>query len=154
MGRYSRDKGNAFERRIAKMIREALNISERECHRTPRSGGHYVKGDLVLDPSQRERFPFIVECKHSKRWTLSHILPVSGLMQQWLRQTYAQAAEMEGRPLLIIMGDRTPIYAIVERAPDTLDSGHVSFAWLGRRLYLVRWEEWLQWVAMHEADLA
>ena len=76
MSKYANVKGQTFERKVAKMIAQTFDATPQECYRTPRSGGGFVKGDIVMSERLQKRFPYTVECKHSKAWSLSHLLPV------------------------------------------------------------------------------
>jgi hypothetical protein len=146
MSRYSKDKGHAFERKVAKMIREVFDVAEKDCFRTPLSGGHhlYQRGDLVMSPQLFRRFPYLVECKHSKSWSMTQILPISKMLDGWLRQAYQQATEEEGAMLLVAQGHHSPIYAFVEgEQGHKLPSGAVVLRWQNRIISLMRFDEFL-----------
>lgn len=124
MGKLSRNKGADFERLVAKMFRDSLEAEKDEIMRTPLSGGHSMgdRGDLQVSARIRSRFPFCVECKHSKEWRPGHFMTKTpGYMEKsWLEQAAAAAARAVPNqfPLLVIRGNRTPIYAVFPVAAE------------------------------------
>ena len=116
--KLSRDKGAAFERDVATRIRERFNLGAKDVYRTPLSGGHPYgdTGDLVMSDAALRAFPFLVECKHVKRWHLGLLLntPMSELELSYREQARAALARATNRgtrwPMVVVMGDRTPIY--------------------------------------------
>ena len=86
-GRSSRNKGASFERKLAKLFREAFGV---EFVRTPQSGGFArhmdgtegFRGDIV--PADRDVvFLLHVEAKNAKTWSFP----------QWMAQAEADAPE-------------------------------------------------------------
>lgn len=146
MGKYAKDKGHGFERLVAKMVANALGVSAKDCHRTPLSGGYHVKGDIVVDHTLRKRFPYTVECKHSKSWNIGHLLPVSATMARWLAQAQEQAKVEEQTPLLVLRGHCTPIFAVLWSTSQPLPDGYIKFRWKDRELTLVQFQDWLKGV--------
>ena len=98
-----RQKGNSFEREIAKAVAYAFrhfHVTSKDVYRTPASGGHkYAKksdpGDLVISKRLRELFPFSVECKSYRKIDLFKLFdpieehPKSSQFKNWLAQTCA-----------------------------------------------------------------
>lgn len=119
MGRTSKAKGSSFERLVAKLVLEAFpDMTAKDCYRTPLSGGHPTAdaGDLVLSERLRKLFPYSVECKHTKDWSLHQIMPLREGVRKWVQQT-VKAAEKNGLyPLLVMRGNNTAIYAMVDAA--------------------------------------
>jgi len=118
MGKLSRNKGNAFERLISKMIIAAVNkgckskYAAKDCYRTPLSGGHPLAdpGDLTYSPAFAKVFPYHVECKHHKSFSLEHFFRPTAALKSWCAQTIKGAKKSERRPMLVIRGARTPIF--------------------------------------------
>lgn len=69
-GAGSRNKGNAFERKISKLL--SKHYPPHNVRRVPSSGGLDIKCD-IYDP-QNDAFPLFVECKHRKTFTIGPIL--------------------------------------------------------------------------------
>jgi len=130
------------------MIRKTFSAGAKDCYRTPLSGGHHEKGDIVMGEALRRRFPYLVECKHSKAWTLAHVLPMSKLMNQWLEQTFEEAKIEQRTPLLVLRGNYTTTYVVVPktqihgfRLHNTLE--HLQFYWRGKALVMMIFEDFL-----------
>jgi hypothetical protein len=149
MGQYSKSKGSSFERLVAKMIAKAFDVPVKECYRTPMSGGHYIKGDIVLSPALQVQFPFTIECKHTKSWSLSHLIPLSALMKSWLAQAFEQAKDEGHNPLLIIRGNHTPVYAITVTAllnkTCAVYRDYLRFTWKAQELVFLPFDALLKW---------
>lgn len=138
MGRKSRDKGAAFENKVADLVRKAFNVPKKECYRTPLSGGHPFgdAGDLVIGDYLLPMFPFTVECKHTKafrsEWFWSSTTQFWGWQVQVLNANKAQRDNRgaDVHPLLIVRGNATQIYAIlpVAAAKAVLDKKASSFS--------------------------
>lgn len=117
MGKMSRDKGNAFERRIARDILKAFpGYGPKDCYRTPLSGGHPFadSGDLCISPRLQEKFPFVVECKHYRNWSMKQVLPPTGEMLSWVAQAKRAAAKLNRPWLLVLRGNNTAIYTMAD----------------------------------------
>lgn len=121
MGKHSRNKGNAFERKVAADICKAAGVLREECYRRPLSGGHPIAGpsDLVLSNALLKRFPFSVEAKHHKGWTLDETFKMSARVRSWLKQTEDAAVKSRLRPLLVMRGNFTvTACAFLDDAPE------------------------------------
>lgn len=123
MGKRSKQKGSDFERLVAKMVLSAFGkeFTQKDCFRTPMSGGHPFAdgGDLVISPRLREVFPFVVECKHDKTWRPDMFFSLTKLVTNWLNQARAEEKDerAEGRSLLLVMrGNNTDIYCVARLA--------------------------------------
>jgi len=109
MGKASRDKGAAFERRICKIMGEAYGV---ELRRTPLSGGwaqHYddVAGDVV---AVKGEFPYCVECKNQEGWKLESLLTEKhAWFDAWWNQLI-KACPADKMPLLIFSRNFAPEY--------------------------------------------
>jgi len=110
MGKRSKEKGAAFERRICKILGDAYGI---ELRRTPLSGGwaqHYddVAGDVV---AVKGTFPYCVECKKEEGWKLESLLTDShAWFDAWWMQT-VNACPSGQVPLLIFSRNYMPVFA-------------------------------------------
>jgi hypothetical protein len=109
MAKYSRSKGNLFERTIAKEILKAAGekkFSKEDCFRTPQSGGYQTSGwrfDLVISPRLLKVFPYGVECKFHKYVDFQHFYTGRGLLRKWIAQVlaaYKEYQKIRGRRLL------------------------------------------------------
>jgi len=69
IGRGSKRKGNSFENRVAKLIREHFGVDAKTVYRTPLSGGHYERGDLIVKPPLLRWFPVFFECRDRMSWS-------------------------------------------------------------------------------------
>lgn len=69
-GSGSRNKGNAFERKISKIL--SKHYPGFNLRRVPSSGGLDIKCD-IYDPKD-DSFPLFVECKHRKSFSLQTIM--------------------------------------------------------------------------------
>jgi hypothetical protein len=141
MGKLSRQKGNAFERKVAKMILSTFpQFGPPDCYRTPLSGGHPSadSGDLLTSNALQRKFPYVVECKHVRGWNLQWLMPPTKEILRWIEQA-SQACERirartggRRRPWLLVMrGNFTPEVCLYEAAIEPLNSQE------GRGEYLV-----------------
>lgn len=117
MAKRSRNKGNAFERKVAKLIITAAGegFSNKDCYRTPLSGGHPFAGssDLVMRKRLRRIAPFCVECKHYKGWKLEHMFRLTSVVKGWHKQVLlaVEADRYKRMPLLVVRGYGGLIFA-------------------------------------------
>jgi hypothetical protein len=114
VGKYSKDKGSAFERKVAKILSEAFGV---ELVRTPMSGGWgrlETKGDLVT----RDDFPYHVECKKREGWNIDCLLSGKGTkeLENWWNQTTEQCPA-DKVPLLVFSKNFSPIYVRTKNQP-------------------------------------
>lgn len=117
IGRSSKNKGNSFERKVASLLQDWWYPGF-VFKRTPLSGGALsakefnVCGDVV---SNDPRFPFVVECKHTKAISGLHNLlsPDSKLLQFW-EQAKTQADQLVGfkYPLLVFRWNNSQIFCM------------------------------------------
>lgn len=76
----SQQKGKIFELKIVKTFRKWWNLSEKECYRTPVSGGHpyAVRSDITFYPEKIWReVKLFIECKYRSRtrdWSMEDLL--------------------------------------------------------------------------------
>lgn len=120
-GRASRNKGNAFERLVAKRILSAVGdpYTSKDCYRTPLSGGHPMgdSGDLVISERLAKVFPFTVECKHYRDLRLEEFLrpkkAVSLRTRVWLQQAERCGVKQKRIPLLVFRTNHRYIYVAV-----------------------------------------
>ena len=73
MGKMSRDKGAAYERKVAKIFGKHF---DRDLRRVPLSGGLDIKCD-IYDP-KNDDFPFFIECKNRKDFRVTSLLQGEG----------------------------------------------------------------------------
>lgn len=117
MGKMQREKGNAFERLIAKEVIKAfepLGMTKKDCYRTPMSGGHpsAQRGDLVISERLRPYFRFTIECKHQRDWNPG-VMVASRLRAKergWINQAQRAAKVEECLPILVTSGNGTGIF--------------------------------------------
>lgn len=153
MGRRSKTKGSSFERLVAKRICAAFDVSARECYRTPMSGGHKFAGkaDLIIGPKLRKRFPFVVECKHTKIWQPGDMLFPTKHELSWVAQVLTASSRSKGRwPLLVMRGNHTKVFAAFPWAVgcgmifSKTHGPFLSFYAFGRRWMMVEFGHWLE----------
>lgn len=113
MSRLGKQKGSAFERKVASLIRAAAGLQSKDLYRTPMSGGHaqHFKGDLTLSFRAYAVFPFIVECKHRKTWKPLKMFEANKEIRGYFQQvTVAQSKEEDVLRLVIMRGNGGAIY--------------------------------------------
>ena len=117
----NRRKGNSFELEVAKQILATVGpaYDGEDCRRTPSSGGQRFgdRGDLVISNRLFRRFPFVVECKHWKKWRPGFMLMPTKIELDWLEQaTKANArSKRPSTPMLIMRGDRQEAWCAAPR---------------------------------------
>ena len=128
MGRKSKNKGSAYELKIAKLM--SLWWQE-DFHRVPASGGlHWgadsrVAGDIV--PPQDLDFPFVIECKKREEWTMDHILLDISQPKEWWAQVVNDARRVKKVPMLIFSRNRAKDFVMIPYAESfysLLDLNH------------------------------
>jgi len=82
-----RKKGNSFELKVAKIFSQVFDLP---FVRVPNSGGLYLKGDIMVDPTKGD-FPFVIECKNVRRYPLT----------QWEKQLLEEMAYMKKLGILV-----------------------------------------------------
>lgn len=116
-----KQKGSAFERKVAKLIRVAakrvMKVKKSDVYRTPMSGGHiHAKrenpSDLVISKRVRKRFPFVVECKHYRRIRYLELMTPSfeGGIHKWIEQVKKCVKGNRYCPLVVMMENRGNIF--------------------------------------------
>ena len=161
-----RNKGNTFERAVAKTIVMAFSrfgITNKDCYRTPSSGGHkYAKkedpGDLVISPKLRKLFPFHVECKHYKRvelfplWMLgSNAYKKSWKFKLWMEQATRACGYVKKKPgalspmVVFKANGNSPIMCLLpEKSMRSFPAVRLRFIHLGEVWYATRFDALLK----------
>jgi hypothetical protein len=128
----SRAKGSGFERQVAKLVvgafrKAGYKVSSKDCYRTPLSGGHRFSrqtdpGDLMMTRRMQALFPFVVECKFHKKFSLYRFLvAVRKRKSSWHEFKFIAQAHQQARhhaPLLVAKGNNTPIFALLPLGLD------------------------------------
>jgi hypothetical protein len=77
----SKKKGNAWENKIATVVRNHFVPQDYDAktahslvHRTPMSGGHVEKGDLIIKPPIWKHFPWFIECRNRESWSWKNVM--------------------------------------------------------------------------------
>lgn len=114
-----REKGSAFERKLAADIIGITGAEKRECYRTPLSGGHpfACPSDLQLSERLRKVFSFSLEAKHRKNWKLDQLFVGNKEFESWLEQSSAAASSanqigVKVSPLVVVRANFGNTYAI------------------------------------------
>jgi len=97
IGRKSRAKGAAFERQVAKLIKEDFGVSVARDLRQYQKKGH---GDLIGWPGT------LIECK-------ARVDARRAAIRDWWAETVAEAALVGCRPVLIYKLDRQPLRVVL-----------------------------------------
>lgn len=89
LGRSSRNRGNSFERKVAKRMNELLGANKHRMSRTPTSGGHMIKGDLYEDPNFRTEWSNIeIYCRTCVRISLEALMcDEKSCAIKWIEET-------------------------------------------------------------------
>lgn len=114
IGRRSKNKGKAYERRVADLLSEFLNKNFR---RTPGSGGfgkqgvivaeHAFTGDVICDDSG---FRFSIECKNRPNdFSFAQLVsvPDKAPFTEWWHQAVEDANSVSLSPLLFFKGAKS-----------------------------------------------
>ena len=148
MGKPSRDKGAAYERRIALKL-NAWSGNPGDFRRTPLSGGwdrSRAPGDL-LEP---DWFPWVFECKNRESWSWPATIAGGGEVWAWWDALVKECAEAHrDYGLLVFTANRQPDYLLVpERLACHITAEHeglhplTGFPRQGAELFLL--DEWLE----------
>jgi len=103
----SKQKGNTFERKIAKVLGDWWGF---KFSRTPQSGGsHWLAdnnavGDIVAPP--QANFPLVIECKHRENWTIENIMLNNKDPHTWWEQVITDSNRIGKAPCLIFTRNR------------------------------------------------
>jgi hypothetical protein len=122
----SKKKGNAWENKIAKQIREYFvsdkydaKIAHNLVHRTPLSGGHVERGDLIIKPPIWRAFPWFVECRNRESWSWKNVWEKGeeSLILKWFLEDavekchpYDNDSSYPRRPLLLFTKNQQQTY--------------------------------------------
>jgi len=130
-----RNKGNAFERKLANEVVTAFScfgIKKSDCYRTPLSGGHiHAKqsdpGDLVISKRLRKYFPFHVEAKHYRQVSLNALFtPIEKQKKAWKFKPWVEQvgrAKKHGlTPVIVFKENNGPILAMLPMYPPLTDT--------------------------------
>ena len=121
MGHKSRNKGAAFENKIARMIGSALGVALR---RTPLSGGWAcgsanVAGDIVC-VDDNINFPYCVECKKQEGWKLESLLTRNhAWFDVWWDQLIVECPN-EKLPVLVFSRNYQPEFVAVKASLESM----------------------------------
>jgi hypothetical protein len=133
-----RQKGNGFERAVAKMVISAFaefGITKKDCYRTPLSGGHMRAslndpGDLVMSQKLLNYFPVSVECKAYRAVPWNKLLwprKKKGVWDSWWKQACKAAYVQKRLPLVIFkQNGSVPYVMYVHHDLTTLGVGIIS----------------------------
>ena len=116
VGKYSKNKGGGFERKVAKKLREMWPDGEFE--RTPKSGGLQLKkgwklgGDIA---TTSPTFPFCVECKDREGWNFKQFLSPACQIYKWWDQAVKDAKTTNKKPMLIFTRNYWPTFVAVRK---------------------------------------
>jgi hypothetical protein len=144
MGKKSKTKGNGFENDIAKRIKEVFlpgidaKTAHNLVHRTPMSGGHVERGDLIAKPPVLKYFPWFIECRNRENWSWKQVWEQGqeSLILQW----FIEDAEGKCHPY-----DQNSL-STHHRFPMLL------FTQNFRRVYFAAWECDLETVLEYDED--
>ena len=158
-----RNKGNVFERVVAKLIIDTFSdrgITAEDCYRTPGSGGHKQAsksdpGDLVISPRLRKYFNFSVECKFYKTLDWHRLMSTDrhkGHFSVWWEQCVRSAESAKGypTPLLIFKKNAGQIYCMYPLAGDLASVPAFPFLYTkvnGNRVYIILFAKFLATVS-------
>jgi hypothetical protein len=105
MANTSKNKGSAYEAKIAKLLTNEFKV---EFRRVPLSGAiDYLKGD-IWTPKDTAWWPYCIECKHYKdiQWNNFLTSKTTDMLVFW-KQTLREAEVMDKKPLLIFRWNRS-----------------------------------------------
>lgn len=158
----SKPKGNSYENVIATKIRKHFVPAEFDdktahnlVHRTPMSGGHVEKGDIIIKPPILKWFPWFIECRNRESWSWKNVMEKGreSTIGTWFWEdavekchAYDHDASYPRYPLLVFtknfgknyfcaeMGDFTEVlhYPPFTTREDVMDSLKPACLWLGR----------------------
>lgn len=115
----SKQKGNDFELKIAKLLTE---WSGQKFHRTPASGALHWENDKrvisdIVPPQTIPEWPFSIECKKVETsWEFNTLIEgTSQTIKEHWKQCKSDACEEEMVPLLIFTKNYRDVYAILRK---------------------------------------
>lgn len=122
----SKKKGNKWENEIATVIRNHFVPGTYDAvtahglvHRTPMSGGHVERGDLIIKPPIWRWFPWFVECRNRESWLWKNLMERGhdSLIGKWFQEDaidkchpYDNDAQYPRRPLLLFTKNYNKVY--------------------------------------------
>lgn len=125
MAKNSRAKGSNTENYLAKRIREHFltgvdpKLAYQMVHRTPMSGGHVERGDLIIKPPVLKLFPWFIECRNREMWDWPQIWKQQekSVIIAWFLidavekcHPYDQNIRYQRMPLLVFTKNQQPMY--------------------------------------------
>lgn len=111
-----RTKGATFEQSVARDLRAWLGDDWAVARlRTDQQQGTDHAGEFSVEHA-RGRFPFSIECKHHKSFSVVQLWKGTGPLASWWAQASAQAAQCDRSPLLLVRVPRGPVLAFVRLA--------------------------------------
>lgn len=144
----SKKKGNAWENDIAKMLRAKFippevdpKIAHNLIHRTPLSGGHTERGDIILKPPVWKQFPWFLECRNRESWSWKNLWEkgMESVLGKWFLEDaeeichpYDNNAKYPRMPMLLFTRKFEDIYfmAMLEDLSNTsYEYQHVIMAY-------------------------
>lgn len=117
MVKNSKNKGNNYERKLAKVFTEYWGT---DFYRVPASGALHswsadmnVGGDVTTSPSAG--FPFVIEAKNRNTgdWTLESVLLNVNDVHNWLKQVIADSRRVERVPMLVFTRNRAKDFVML-----------------------------------------
>jgi len=126
VGRRSRNKGNGYENKIAKVLGDWWCGDPASFKRRPRSGGwptKHAEGDLVGVTEKSKMFPFVIDTKKREGWRFEHLICGSGPFVEWWDDIcdIAHTETEERLRLLIVSKNHDKDYVIfADREMDLL----------------------------------
>lgn len=116
IGKANRRKGNRFERKVAKTIARAYGWDWKAF--ADRAGaGHEQKHDILVLDSYAKEFPFYVECKYRKEWSLHDLFkdPENSKIYTWFKEC-EENTHVEGLyPALAFSRAYAPVFWMFNR---------------------------------------
>lgn len=116
MGKMSLNKGQNFERQVAKIFSDWSGV---KLVRTPLSGA-WEGCEVDIWPENPEVYwPLAIECKKAESWNMDQVMEGVGPVYDWLKQAEQQAKEWGDRtgktriPVLVFSRNRRPTYVAI-----------------------------------------
>lgn len=144
-----RNKGNTFERAIAKQITDWVGVP---FSRVPLSGGWNQTGDITpKKPEDMVKWKFGVECKNQEAWTIPMLFKFKDFrtmpkkVKGWWKQCADDAKKSKRTPLLIFTKANEPVFLLM-RTPmfRRLQLSKTATAYMTcGKFRVMLWEEFL-----------
>jgi len=158
----SKKKGNAWENKIATQIRNYFVPEDYDAktahslvHRTPMSGGHVERGDLIIKPPIWKHFPWFIECRNRESWSWKNVMEKgkNSVIGKWFQEDaidkchpYDNDASYPRRPLLMFTQNQGKVYfcATVKDIDEFFHGGELWIPELVTTYHpCLRLDEWL-----------